>query len=54
MCDVVGVLPELMGRGNCFGRVFNVGSDHPITINELAQAVIKTLGLIDRQARALR
>ncbi|MFI4870685.1 MAG: NAD-dependent epimerase/dehydratase family protein [Phycisphaerales bacterium JB061] len=42
--DVVGVLPELMGRGNCFGRVFNVGSDHPITINELAQAVIKTLG----------
>ncbi|MCA9273497.1 MAG: NAD-dependent epimerase/dehydratase family protein [Phycisphaerales bacterium] len=42
--DVVGVLPELMDRGNCFGRVFNVGSDHPITINELAKAVISTLG----------
>lgn len=42
--DVVGVLPELLASGNCFGRVFNVGSDHPITINELAKAVIQTLG----------
>ncbi len=41
--DVVSVLPELLARPNCFGRVFNIGSDHPITINELAQAVIDTL-----------
>lgn len=42
--DVVGVLPVLLARPSCFGRVFNVGSDHPITINELADAVIRTLG----------
>ncbi len=42
--DVVSVLPELLSRPTCFGRVFNVGSDHPITINELAKAVIGTLG----------
>jgi len=42
--DVVGVLPELLSHSNCFGRVFNVGSDHPISINELAQTVIATLG----------
>ena len=42
--DVVGVLPELMDRPACAGRVFNVGSDHPITINDLAKAVINTLG----------
>lgn len=42
--DVVGVLPELMSQDACLGRVFNVGSDQPITINELAQAVIQTTG----------
>ena len=42
--DVVSVLPELMARTECLGRVFNVGSDEPITINELAEAVIKTTG----------
>lgn len=42
--DVVGVLPELMSRDACAGRVFNVGSDQPITINELAEAVIAATG----------
>lgn len=42
--DVVAVLPELMARNECAGRVFNVGSDQPITINELAQAVTQTTG----------
>ena len=42
--DVVAALPELMARTECLGRVFNVGSDEPITINELAEAVIKTTG----------
>ena len=46
--DVVGVLPELLSRPSCFGRVFNVGSDHPITINELAQTVIATLGSVSK------
>lgn len=42
--DVVGVLPGLLARPECHGRVFNVGSDRPITINELAETVIRTLG----------
>lgn len=42
--DVVTVLPELMARPTCHGRVFNIGSDRPVTINDLAQTVIRTLG----------
>ncbi|GAB4384523.1 MAG: SDR family NAD(P)-dependent oxidoreductase [Phycisphaerales bacterium] len=42
--DVVDVLPRLLGQCTCHGRVFNVGSDDPITIAELARLVIETLG----------
>ena len=42
--DVVAVLPELLSRQACHGRVFNVGSDRPISINELAEMVIRTTG----------
>lgn len=42
--DVVGVLPVLLGNPDCHGRVFNVGSDGPISIAELADLVIRTLG----------
>jgi UDP-glucose 4-epimerase len=42
--DVVGVLPTLVGNPLCRGRVFNVGSDAPISIAELADLVIRTLG----------
>ena len=42
--DVVGVLPSLLADEACLGRVFNVGSDAPISINELAQTVIETVG----------
>lgn len=42
--DVVEVLPRLLGQSTCHGRVFNVGSDEPITIAELAGLVIETLG----------
>jgi UDP-glucose 4-epimerase len=41
--DVVRVLPVLLGDGRCHGRVFNVGSDQPITIEELALLVKETL-----------
>lgn len=46
-CDVRDVrraLIALTERADCAGRVFNVGSDQPITIMELAQRVIRVLG----------
>ncbi len=42
--DVVGVLPKLLDEPSAHGRVFNVGSDDPISIRDLAQLVIRTLG----------
>lgn len=42
--DVIEVLPRMVRSSQCAGRVFNVGSDHPITIMDLAIAVIQALG----------
>ncbi|MEX0876523.1 MAG: NAD-dependent epimerase/dehydratase family protein [Phycisphaerales bacterium] len=42
--DVVVALPKLVRSQACHGRVFNIGSDQPITISALAQTVIETLG----------
>lgn len=42
--DVIEALPKMVRSEQCAGRVFNVGSDHPITILELAERVIETLG----------
>ncbi len=42
--DVVEVLPRLMAAPGCHGRVFNIGADQPITIADLADRVIRTLG----------
>lgn len=42
--DVIAVLPKMVRSPDCFGRVFNVGADHPISILELAGRVIETLG----------
>jgi UDP-glucose 4-epimerase len=42
--DVVEVLPRLMGSPACHGKVFNIGTDTPITIAELAERVVATLG----------
>ncbi|MBL4591787.1 MAG: NAD-dependent epimerase/dehydratase family protein [Phycisphaerales bacterium] len=41
--DVVAVLPTLLDNTDAHGCVFNVGSDHPIEILALAQAVIDEL-----------
>ncbi|MBL4698167.1 MAG: NAD-dependent epimerase/dehydratase family protein [Phycisphaerales bacterium] len=41
--DVIEALPKMVRSPACYGRVFNVGSDHPISINELARTVITTL-----------
>lgn len=46
--DVVTVLPRLVGTRACHGRVFNVGSDRVLTIMQLAEAVIRTLGSSSR------
>jgi len=46
-CDVRDVVPALLAlheRPICRGRVYNVGRDEPITIEELARMVIRVLG----------
>ncbi len=42
--DVADALPRLVGEPACAGRVFNLGSDSPTTIMELAELVLETLG----------
>jgi UDP-glucose 4-epimerase len=39
--DVVRVLPTLLGQSSCHGKIFNVGSDQPISIRALAESVIR-------------
>lgn len=41
--DVAGALPRMLGTKSCHGKVFNVGSDQPITILALAELVVETL-----------
>jgi UDP-glucose 4-epimerase len=41
--DVADVLPRLLASEACHGRVLNVGSDDPISIEALAGLVIETL-----------
>lgn len=41
--DVAGALPALLAQRACHGRVFNLGSDRPISIGDLAELVIDTL-----------
>ena len=42
--DVAPALPRLLGAPACHGRVFNLGSDRPISIRELAELVIRQTG----------
>ncbi len=42
--DVTRAMAELIANPDCFGRVFNLGSDRRVTINELADRVIKLAG----------
>jgi UDP-glucose 4-epimerase len=41
--DIVPVLPRLLAESACHGRVFNLGNDQSITINDLARLVCDTL-----------
>ncbi|MBY0397644.1 MAG: GDP-mannose 4,6-dehydratase [Thermoleophilia bacterium] len=41
--DVTEALPRMLASPACVGRVFNVGSDRPISMNALAGLVISTL-----------
>ncbi len=43
--DVVRVLPRMLAEPKCHGRVFNIGSDRPITMGALAELVSRTLGV---------
>jgi nucleoside-diphosphate-sugar epimerase len=42
--DVTRAMTELMSHCDCFGRVFNLGSDQSVTINELADRIIDLAG----------
>lgn len=42
--DVAAALPRLLENPGCAGRVFNIGSDRVISIRDLADLVIRTLG----------
>jgi len=42
--DVTRGITQLMANTDCHGRVFNVGSDRPITIAQLADKVIELTG----------
>ncbi len=42
--DVIEALPRMVRAQSCIGRVFNIGSDHPTSIMDLAHTVIETLG----------
>ncbi|GJM18099.1 MAG: UDP-glucose 4-epimerase [Phycisphaeraceae bacterium] len=42
--DVADTLPRVLGEPSCHGRIFNLGSDTPISIIELAERVIAVLG----------
>ena len=42
--DVAQALPRMLAEPRCRGRVFNVGSDRPTTINELAATVLRVTG----------
>jgi len=41
--DVIPSLPRLVESPACHGRVFNIGSDQPISMRSLAQQVIDTI-----------
>lgn len=42
--DVAELLPRVLGEPACRGRVYNVGSDAPISIRSLAELVVRTTG----------
>lgn len=46
--DIVGALPILLGSPECFGNVYNLGSDVPMTILQLAERVRSVLGSASR------
>lgn len=49
--DVAEALPRLLASPAARGRVFNVGSDEAISIGDLAELVIRTLGSRSRARR---
>jgi UDP-glucose 4-epimerase len=42
--DVAGALVRLLATAACHGRVFNVGSDRPVTVEDLAHLVLRVTG----------
>jgi UDP-glucose 4-epimerase len=40
VADVIHAVTTLMQHDNCFGRIYNIGSDKPVAILEMAKKVI--------------
>jgi UDP-glucose 4-epimerase len=43
VCDVVQAIFKLMSCPSAYGQVFNLGSDEPVTVRDLAEKVAKTV-----------
>jgi UDP-glucose 4-epimerase len=46
--DVCDALVRLLAAPACAGRVFNVGNDRPVTVEDLARSVISVTGSASR------
>jgi UDP-glucose 4-epimerase len=46
--DVAPVIAESIGNSRAWNQVFNVGADHPYTLNELAAEVARAMGVEPR------
>ena len=43
--DVAPTIAETIERPEAYGQIFNIGADHPVTINELGEAVSNAMGV---------
>lgn len=43
--DIIPIMVEAPGSPNALNEIFNVGADQPYTVNELAQAVARAMGV---------
>lgn len=43
--DVAPIIAETIERPNAYNQIFNIGADHPVTINELGETVCRVMGV---------
>lgn len=45
IADVAPVIAQVIERPEAYDHIFNIGADHPVTINELGEAVSQAMGV---------